>query len=348
MQSDQQQILELLPAYFEGSLSEPEKGSVESWKNLSQENEAIFNQMEKVWRSLQLLSEMKRYNPQKALQQVNQKLNQKNDQRWWFIWQRVAAILFVPLLIAAVWLSLRKTEPQNLVAIAPVWHTYTTPPGVKARFYLPDSTLVWLNSSSSISYPSQFDTDIRNVNVTGEIFFDVKHQPEQPFIVGMDNIHVRVLGTRFNVINYEREDRTEVILQSGKVELCSGTTQNLTSLSELRTNELATYSKVTKSVHIKQVNAEKYTAWTRGRLIFQDDPMDEVVRKLNRWFNVEIEVVDPEILEYVYTATFQDETIDQILELLSISAPIRYQIIPRSKQQDDIFTAKRIILRKRR
>ena len=77
MQSDQQQILELLPAYFEGSLSEPEKGSVESWRNLSQENEAIFNQMEKVWRSLQLLSEMKRFNPQKALQQVNQKLNQK-------------------------------------------------------------------------------------------------------------------------------------------------------------------------------------------------------------------------------------------------------------------------------
>lgn len=348
MQSDQQQILELLPAYFEGSLSEPEKGSVESWRNLSQENEAIFKQMEKVWRSLQLLSEMKRYNPQKALQQVNQKLNPKNDQRWWFIWQRVAAILFIPILIAAVWLSLRKTESPELLAVAPVWHTYSTPPGVKAKFFLPDSTQVWLNSSSSISYPAQFDTDKRNVTVTGEIFFDVKHQSGQPFVVGMDNIHVRVLGTRFNVINYEREDRSEVILQSGKVELCSGTSENLTSLSELRPNEMASFSKVTKSVHIKQVNAEKYTAWTRGRLIFQDDPMDEVVRKLNRWFNVDIEVTDPEILEYVYTATFQDETIDQILELLSISAPIRYRIIPRAKQDDDIFSSKRIILSKRK
>lgn len=346
MQSDQQYIELLLPGYFKGELSEADFSAVETWKNLSQQNQEIFNQSEKVWQSLHLLSEMEHYNPQQALQKVNQKINQRQNQQWWFIWQKVAAILFIPLLIAAVWLTMSRPK-TDLIVESPTWQIFSTPPGVKAKFYLPDSTAVWLNSSSSVSFPSYFAGNFRQVNAQGEVFFDVRKNTEQPFVVSMGKIHARVLGTRFNVINYDREDRTEIILQSGKIELCTGTCEQPRSLSLLNPGELAHFNKSGNTINILNVETEKYMAWIAGKLIFKDDPMEEVVRKLNRWFNVEIEVADQAILDYVYTATFQDESIDQILELLTLTAPIRYQVVQREKQENETFTAKRIILRKR-
>lgn len=347
MQNDQEHIEQLLPGYFNGILTEADKATVEIWKDLSQQNQEIFSQSEKVWQLLHQLSEMKRYDPQKALQQVNQKINQSTSQRWWNLWQKVAAILVIPLLITAVWLSLGKTRTE-LIVESPTWQTFSTPPGVKSMFYLPDSTVVWLNSSSSISFPSNFTGRFRQVDAQGEVFFDVRKNTEQPFIVSLGKIHARVLGTRFNVINYDREDRTEIILQSGKIELCTGAYDHPRSLSVLNPGELAHYNKSGNTINILTVDTGKYVAWIDGKLIFKDDPMEEVIRKLNRWFNVEIEVADQAILDYVYTATFQDEPIDQIMELLMLSAPITYQVAQREKRGNDTFTAKRIILRKRR
>jgi ferric-dicitrate binding protein FerR (iron transport regulator) len=347
MQNDQEHIEQLLPGYFNGILTEADKATVEIWKNLSQQNQEIFSQSEKVWQSLHLLSEMKRYKPQKALQQVNRKINQSTSQRWWNLWQKVAAIMVIPLLVTAVWLSLSKTR-TDLIVESPTWQTFSTPPGVKSMFYLPDSTVVWLNSSSSISFPSYFTGRFRQVDAQGEVFFDVRKNTGQPFIVSLGKIHARVLGTRFNVINYDSEDRTEIILQSGKIELCTGAYDQPRSLSVLNPGELAHYNKSANTVNILTVDTDKYVAWIDGKLIFKDDPMEEVIRKFNRWFNVQIEVADKAILEYVYTATFQDESIDQILELLSLSAPIKYQIIRREKLNDNTFNAKRILLSKRK
>lgn len=346
MQNDQEYMEGLLPGYFEGTLSPADRARVEAWKNLNPDNEEIFRQSEKVWRSMHLLSEMERYNPQKALQQVNRKIRRSSTLQWWVVWQRVAALLVIPLLVSVVWLSLRENKPEEIAESA-VWQTFSTPPGVKARFVLPDSTAVWLNSSSSVSFPSYFSGNVREIDAKGEVFFEVKSDPENPFIVMLGKIHVRVTGTRFNIVNYDRENRSEVVLQSGKIELCSGNTLQPQSLSLLTPGEQAVYNKNSQTINVKKVETEKYVSWINGKLIFKDDPMDEVVRKLNRWFNVEIEVADASIKEYVYTATFEDESIDQILELLSISAPIRYQVVQRQKQDNGMFTAKRIILRKR-
>lgn len=347
MQNDQEHIEQLLPGYFNGILTEADKATVESWKDLSQQNQEIFIQSEKVWKLLHLLIEMKRYDPQKALQQVNRKINKKINLKWWNLWQKVAAILVLPLLLTAVWLSLSKTKTDIIVEL-PTWHTFSTPPGVKSMFYLPDSTAVWLNSSSSISFPSFFKGNFREVEISGEVFFDVTKKEETPFVVNMGKLHARVLGTRFNVINYDLEDRTEIILQSGKIEICTGTSEHPRSISVIDPGELVVFNKITNSINIKSVDPEKYIAWIDGKLIFKDDPMDEVIRKLNRWFNVEIEVAHPSILEYIYTATFQNESIDQILELLTISAPIRYSVVQHEKRENNTFSAKRIVLQKRR
>ena len=345
MVNEQNQIEDLLPGYFEDTLSETDRGNVERWKQLSADNLEIFIQTEKVWKSINLLKEMEQYTPQKALQRVNRKIQKRTSPRWWFVWQKVAAILIVPLLIAAVWLWVQ--SPKAITAPVTL-QTFSTPPGVKASFYLPDSTKVWMNSSSSITYPDQFTGDFRQVAIKGEVFFDVSKDLKKPFIASMDKLHVKVLGTRFNVINYEKEDRMEVILESGRVELCSGTDlPELRTLSLLKPGELAVYSKKNHNIRIRNVDTGKYISWIDGKLIFKDDPMSEVIRKLNRWFNVNIKVSEKSLMEYVYTATFQDESIDQILELLTLSAPIGYKIVPRQLQDDNMFSAKQIIITKR-
>lgn len=337
----------LLPGYFQKTLTNEEIEAVESWKNKESDNQLMFEQAEKAWSALQVLEEMQRYDKAKALRKVHRQISLWSPTQWLIVWQRAAAVLMIPLLLASVWLYLKSEKSGRSDNLSVVMHTYATPPGVKAHFYLPDSSRVWLNSSSTITYPSEFTGDLRHVEVSGEAFFDIKTNPQKPFVVSLGRLHVRALGTRFNIISYQHEERTEIVLQSGKIELASGNIHAPHKLSEMTPGEHALYCFHDNSIAISQVETEKHVAWIGGRLIFKDDAMDEVVRKLNRWFNVSIEIDNPAIMEYIYTATFEDESIDQILELLTLSAPIRYTVVPREKQAYDVYTQKKIILRKR-
>ncbi len=319
---------------------------IEAWRAESPEQEMEFRELQKTWNACPLLHDMEQFNAFNALRKVHVRIQKKESMQWMMYLQRVAALLAIPLLIWSGYLTIKTRPFSNAVPAKVVWQTITTPPGVKSHFFLPDSTAIWLNSSSSVSYPLSFAGDFRQIKVTGEAFLDVKKDQKHPFIVELGKINVNVLGTRFDVIHYDKENHTEIILESGSLSFSKGAIENEKTIAELKPGELARFEKAGNNLEIKAVRTDKYTSWIHGKLVFRDDPMTEVVTKLNRWFNVQIEVADPEILSYIYTATFQNESIDEILELLKISAPIRYQVI-HSKKEGEIFTAKRIILRKR-
>lgn len=346
MSSSFEQISMMLPGYFSGDLSEENRAIIERWRQELPDNEKEFTGFRKAWEAYPLLHEMEQYNALKALEKVHHRIDRKEHKKWITGLQRIAAILALPLLIYSGYLTFKKTTPSGVLSQEPVWQTISTPPGVKTTFFLPDSTRIWLNSSSSITFPGIFSENTRQVSVTGEAFMDVQTNEDQPFIVDLGKIHVKVLGTRFDVIHYEKEKQSEIILETGKITLCQGSSVNEQELTPLNPGELAVFDKASNRIGISRVQTQKYTSWINGKLIFRDDRMDEVVRKLNRWFNVEITIADPEIESYVYTATFQDESIDQILELLTLSAPIRYQVIQR-EMENDMFKAKKIILRKK-
>jgi len=338
-------VVTKLPGYFSGEISEEDRATVNEWREESPGNEKEFQELKFAWDAMPLLQQMERSDQLDALRKVHTRIDSKSGKLWFLYFQRAAAILFFPLVAYTGFLWFKSGEPAAVVEVQPVWQTISTPPGVKSCFYLPDSSRVWLNSSSSIIFPERFEGNVRQAAGTGEAFFDIRKDESKPFWLSLGKMHVKVLGTRFDVINYSNEATTEVALESGKVELCTGSFDHPALLTAMNPGELALYSKAENSIHMKEVDVRKYSAWITGKLVFKDDPMEEVVRKLNHWFNVNIEVADPEILGYVYTATFQDESIDQILELLTLSAPIRYQIIQREKK-GDMFSARRIILKK--
>lgn len=337
---------ELLTSYFLGTLTGAEEKTLEDWKSASTENRAVFSNAEKVWQSLNLLREMRGYNVSRALSTVHKKIEfspTRYLKGFVFYWQRIAAILLLPLLISGVIYFILKDSSTNSV----VWQTIVTPPGVKSHIELPDGTFVWLNSGSSLRYPSSFSDGTRSIKLQGEAFFEVAKDKKHPFDVDLGKINIEVTGTAFNAINYGQEGQTEVVLTSGKVKLVEKRGNKRRLISEMEPGQQAIYLKAGHAISLKKVDTGKHTSWIEGKLLFRDDPMTDVVRKLDRWFNVRIEIADPEIASYIYTATFQNETIEQVLDLITRTSPVEYSVIPGKRLNDGSFEKQRIILRKK-
>jgi transmembrane sensor len=334
----------LIPGYLSGELSDSDRVSFEEWRKEDPANEKQFKEIKAIWEAFPKLSAMEQFDPFSALKQVNTKIEKRTPAYWLQQFQKIAAILLLPLLVFAAYQGYKYfvTPSQELV-----WQTYTTPPGVKAKFQLPDGSSFWLNSSSEATFPNQFAKNHRTVKVKGEAFFEVAHNPSSPFYVELSGISVKVLGTKFNVVDYENENRTEVILKEGKVALGIHENNRFKEVIQLNPNEAAFFNKDSKKLEKRRVETDKYTSWIDGNLIFRDDTMDDVIRKLNRSFNVEIKVSDPEVLKYVFTATFQDESLEQILNLLAISSPIEYESIPREKQDGNLYDKQQFMIIKR-
>lgn len=264
------------------------------------------------------------------------------------VFSKYAALFILPLLIYSIYITFRTLEKNPSKTAQIVWHTVKATVGMHADLLLPDGSHVWLNSGSVLRYPDTFSDGVRQVTLSGEAFFDIVKDESHPFLVKAGKMHIEVKGTRFNVINYPDETVSELILESGSVRLFSGNLNENKIITNVKPGELAVFDTVTNKLTISNVDVRKYTSWKDGVLIFRDDHMEDVVRKLNKWFNVEIILQSPELKEYVYTATYRDETLPQILELLKISAPIKYDIADRERLSDNSYSKRKIIITKRK
>lgn len=342
-------IEKLLPAYFAGELPEAERAMVDHWKNQSPENQAICSESLKAWEAMPLLREMEQFNSFDALKKINARLSEPAPSaRWWEYLQKAAAILILPLLIYSVYVSTQKTGFLFPTDGTPVVQTISSHQGMVSHFELADGTKVWLNSGSELQFPSSFKGAIREVKLKGEAFFEVTKNPDQPFRVNARELKIDVLGTSFNVASYEDETQTEVILAEGKVSLSDEKNQLRKEYGSISPGQRAVYSQNERKVYAQEVEVDKYISWREGNLIFRDDNMEEVVKRMSRWFNVQIVFNDPEIKAYSYKATFRNETLTQVLDLLKISAPIDYRITGNKALPNGEFTKLKVFLMKKK
>jgi ferric-dicitrate binding protein FerR (iron transport regulator) len=332
-------IAALIDDYLNGTISDDLRQFVEDWKA---ENEEQFEGYCKVWESTLLISEMQSYDAIRALNKVTRRIKGARSVNWWSHIQKIAATLLIPVLLASLLYTqyLKSNTHQDEI----VWQTIETLPGQKSNLKLPDGTSVWLNSETKLTYPVPFTRELREVKLSGEAFFDVTRVDNCPFMVDMGEINIKVLGTRFNVCNYHIDDRMEIILESGIIELNSDENEVKNAQLILSPGEKASYFKQEEKLTVHSVQADLYTAWIDGKLIFRDDPMNDVVKRLNQWFNVEIIITNPEISKYKFTATFQNESLEQVLELLKISSPILYKTSNREKDVNNLFSKKMVEL----
>lgn len=261
---------------------------------------------------------------------------------------KAAAILILPLIAYSAYLTFKTPAKNHIETADLIWHSVKTFAGTQTDFMLPDGSHVWLNSGSVLEYPVAFAHDIRQVRLTGEAFFDVKKDPSHPFIVNAGKLNIEVKGTRFDVCNYPNESNSELTLESGSVRLFAGNYADKKTLALIKPGQRALLDNTREKLSVTEVDVEKHTSWKDGLLIFRDDKMDEVVLKLNRKFNVDISVQDAELKAYIYTATFEDESLTQILNLLKISAPVNYKAYKPEQLADKSFSKQKIVLTKRK
>ena len=199
----------------------------------------------------------------------------------------------------------------------------SNPAGQKSTIFLKDGSQIVLNSASSIQYPARFSSDERVIKLHGEAFFKVARDPRRPFRVITDMTEITALGTSFNIRSFSEEGKTSIGLVSGRVEVKERSTDHRESIY-LNPGEGAIYSSVERKMTKVTVDLEKLTAWKDGILYFEDEPIDEVLKTLERWYGVEFEI-DHEI-EGIFTGKFKNQSLEAVLEGISYSFSLNYDI----------------------
>ena len=263
---------------------------------------------------------------------------------FWLDWvQRIAAVLFLPLVLASLFFFYQyKVLRSDLHAVA-VIQQIDTQPGTKTHFFLPDSTEVWLNAASTIKFPFNFTGTTRLIELDGEAYFRVHKNKKKPFVVKNGSFEVEALGTMFNLCAYSEDKRFTAVLEEGKIQVSEKTANQSLVLNP---GEQVYFSIEENQFNKSQVNVQDIIAWKDGRLIFNQTPFSDVVLTLGRWFNADIRLADQSIANYRYTATFTNESLKQVMELLKFTAPIDYSFEDRLLTYDNHFTKERIEIRK--
>lgn len=314
----------LLLAYVRETASAEECRIVENWLKDNDENEQTLLQIARIYHVQYTHRRIEQRDSLKAFEQVKEQIRRR-------VWQKNIYRISVAVACIAVgfflsnflsWWNITRPEPEAQMV------TVCSNPGMRTSCQLPDGTMAYLNSGSTLIYPALYDKDKRAVTLDGEGYFKVARDPGKPFIVSVADgkMRVKVLGTEFNLQAYKEEGMVQTTLVSGSVSIDILKSGKIVSGTNLKPSERAVFEISSGKVSIVTVNTEYDTAWKDGRLMFKDTPISQVLRRLSYFYNVRFDVRDSVINTYCFTGTFQNKQLAQILDYLKISSQIDYTI----------------------
>lgn len=342
---DKTYIYRLILLDISNELDSGQIKELHQWIDSSVDNLTEYNEVVKLLNYYDRLGSMKTINVEQDLQFVKKKIKNQNSGRNLLLYlQRIAAILFIPLFIYSVW-NFGLSPEKNKTALL---KSSETSFGVRTQIELSDGTKVWMNSGSKLIYPDEFTGNVREVKLIGEAYFQVESDKEHPFLVDLNGCKVKATGTRFNISNYPEDNLVTTYLEHGKIDLLSNEGNNSDKSVPLNENEIIVYQKTDKQYQIARADGKKYLGWIDGALIFKNDKTQDVAARLGRWFNAEI-IFDEDVLksDYVFTATFKKESLEEALKLLTYSSPISYKILEGSQQNDSSFSKRKVLISKK-
>ena len=228
---------------------------------------------------------------------------------------RYAAIFLVFIAVPALVYFLSFDQQTNPL----VYTTVSADYGQISKVELPDSTVIWVNSGSTIKYNNEFSASNRDIELIGEAFFKVHKNKDLPLVVASEDLRVKVLGTEFSVSAYPEENNIQVVLEKGKIELATTSRANLKQ--EMNPGELVSFTKANKEMVLSTVNTGLFTSWKDGIINIYNLPLSELVIKLEKRYNQKFEV-DNEIKNLPYTFTIKNEKLSNILSLMEKVAPV--------------------------
>jgi ferric-dicitrate binding protein FerR (iron transport regulator) len=340
----------LITKFLVGEISDNEMDLLKAWLEKDISNRRIFDEQNELWQESGVITNPDPFKIDKAWEKLSDHVGifEKNVKPYLIINKNYFGILItaasVACLVAIVGLTLWLMELRSFNKLAVSTTTVQTNEGEKASIFLSDSTQVVLNSGSNIKYATDYNNNERIVRLTGEAFFNVRTNPERPFVVEMGKMTVTATGTRFNVLSYCNEDRMEATLEEGKIKVSIIGKE----IIDLKSGQQVVYSSKTNKVIVREVTTETYTSWNENKLRFIDTPFEEVLRKIARRYNVTFEIKNRELLDLKYTATFIDESIEDVMQMLKSVSPITYEIHNRTTIDDKQYLKPKIFVGKRK
>ncbi len=314
----------LIIRYYKGETSKEENLRVEEWLKESEENRKIARQLQSIILATDVAEISSKLDIKKALANAHLKMKRKKNGKLQVLFrrmQRVSAILFIPLLVS--WGILYYSRSSQIAEFIEV----RTNPGMTTSLVLPDSTMVVLNSSSSLRYPSRFSSNRREVKLIGEAFFSVKKDAKRKFVVKtLSNLEIVAYGTEFNVEAYGEDRLIQTTLVSGKVGLTTLSNGKKSNLM-IYPGQKAIYDIRQGKIALKEANIEVETSWKDGRLIFRDTPFEDILKSLSKRYNVKFMVKNEALKRNSFTGTFVHQRLERILERFRISSNIKFRFI---------------------
>jgi transmembrane sensor len=308
----------LIIPYLLDKLSPESRQEFESWRNESDENRRKTEHFQHIWKLTAGTSaipdfrsgeEWKKLASTIAAQQETpvRKLNMAAA-----YWSKIAAaILLLILSSGIVYLTVLKDDRVNIQTTDNTFHTV-----------LPDGSEIWLNKESSLTYDNDF-TDNRFVDLQGEGFFDIKKDSAHPFIIQTEDAQVKVMGTSFNVKAYSTESETEVFVVTGKVSLA---TRDLSESIILTPGVTGILNGKDHRLINETQDDYNHLAWKNKQLVFKKTPLHKVVKALRSYFRKDIHVVNEMLLDCRFTGSFNDPTLDEVVETLSLALDLQVNI----------------------
>lgn len=316
------QAEELMAKYFSGNISTPEKTKLLDWVDSHEDNRRYFDNMLQLWGAVDDYDVDFEPDTEKAWLNVESRLDQQPSLRVEhkeatekklnsgrrLLLRIAAAVLF--LIIATYWWN---TSNNQLITIQ-------TALNENNQFELPDGTQVWLNQNSQISYKKAFRQ--RNVELTGEAYFDVVRDESNPFSISSGETLTKVLGTSFNVRAYPEDEEIIVTVTSGSVELVAK--EDPTQKVVLKVNEEGVFAKTDQQVVKAVIENENSLSWKTKQLGFNDTPMKDVFKAMERYYGVNFEITNDRIWKCEFFGTYQNPELDSLLAAMNFAMGLEF------------------------
>ena len=252
-------------------------------------------------------------------EQIREKIRISSSKVWmnrlFIVLSKAAAVLFIPLLAAVLYFYFNQNISNEFL-------TLSTQKGEQTSVILPDGSKVWLNVDTKLSYQVNYGVNSRNLELDGEAYFEVEKNKELPFEVTSGDITTKALGTRFVISAYPESAEIKSSLINGSVEVEYGKVQEI-----LKPGQQLVFNKIEPGIIIKSFDENYELAWKNNHLVFRLMPFDNVIAKLEKWYNINIEYNPALFKSETLTVRFEKyETLEQVLQVIAKANGFKYSI----------------------
>ncbi len=297
-----------------GKASDEDLKKLSSWRKLSRQNEISYRLLKKTWEQDSPAPQHPEYQSLESRILEDGFRRPAYEKPLPYVGLKIAAAVVVICLTA--WLSLNSTDNNETTAIEPEQVVTYNPTGHKSKITLPDNSIIYLNAESTLSYQKGFSDSIRYVQLEGEAYFDVEPDANRPFVVETDGIETMALGTSFNIRNYPEDNSINVSLLTGKVKVTDNQAANEVFLEPF---EHVAFSKDNRSLKMTKLEIDNKSIWKDGIVYFQSSNFSNVIKTLERTYDVEFDTSGYTSTDWSYTGKFDNMSLEIVLTRIGYS-----------------------------